>query len=126
MSFNKDALTAEILLKLSNLVEGDISAHMSFAEKQTKAIAKQSAWIAETSLIPFGEEGGFDDRDELDWFVDNLTDITANFVKAVVSLTIITLEKAWNAIVETTWGYINNAISAATGIMLPIPVPKIS
>lgn len=120
-----DALKTDILGKLTALVEGDINDHVAFAERQTRGIAKQAAWIAATALVPFGKDGGFDDREEMDWFVENLEEISRNFVKTVVGLTVITLEKAWNAVVATLWDAINAVIEPAIGIALPIPGARI-
>lgn len=51
MSINIQDLTDKIVTSLSDLVDGDISSYVDFAEKQTKALAKQAAWIASTAAV---------------------------------------------------------------------------
>tara|TARA_R110002072_G_scaffold211424_1_gene368959 strand:+ start:11293 stop:11670 length:378 start_codon:yes stop_codon:yes gene_type:complete len=125
MTIDIQDLTKTIVGSLTGLVEGDITDYVDFAEKQTKALAKQAAWIASTAVVPFGTEGGFDDREELDWFLENLEKMSSNFVKTIIALTIITLEKAWNAIVGAIWSAINGVVQPVLGVALPVPGARI-
>jgi hypothetical protein len=105
--FDPDAIGRTIVTELSTLLQDDIKHHAAFAERQAKALAKQAAWIAEASIA-----GELND-DDRDWFVENLKRMTENFVRTLVGLTILTIEKAWNAVVNVLWGAINAALEAA-------------
>ncbi len=121
MSFNIDELKTAIISSLTEIIGEDFEAHKAFAEKQTKALAKQAAWIAVTAAASYGSPNGFDDEEERDWFLDKLEKASRNFVNTMVALTIITLEKAWNAVVGAIWGAINGVVESAIGVALPIP-----
>lgn len=117
--FNIDQVGKDILDALNGLLEDDIGNYVEFAERQTKALAKQAAWIAEATL-----NGELSD-DDRDWFLKNLEKLAENFARTVIALTILTLEKAWNAIVGTLWKAINGAVEATLGFAISIPgVPK--
>ena len=112
-----DALKTAIIGKLRDIAQSDIDAHIDFVEKQTKGLATQSAWIARARL-----EGELDE-DDLDFFLEDLRKLSESFVKVVIGLTIITIEKAWNAVVNTLWEAIGGAIDS----VLTIPgVPKLT
>lgn len=85
---------------------------------QTKMMAQQAAWIAESSLI-----GALKDDPELQsMFSDQLADSVRGLAKDVAALTILTVEKVWNAAVKILWGAINKVLSSATGGLLALPV----
>lgn len=111
--FNVDELVTAILGDLNSLLDKDIGEYVTFAKMQTKALAKQAAWIAEATL-----QGEINDE-EREFFLADLKTLSENFARVVVGLTIITLEKAWNAIVGRLW----DAINAALGSLLPVPGP---
>ena len=111
--FNIQEVSSSILSELSKLLADDITKHVGFARRQTLALAKQAAWIAEATA-----QGELDEEDR-DWFLGNLARMTENFARAVVALTILTIEKAWNAVVGVLWGAIRSAAGAA------IPIPKL-
>jgi hypothetical protein len=111
--FDIQAVSSSILSELSALLAEDVTDHLSFARRQTLALAKQAAWIAEATAL------GELDQEDRDWFLASLARSTENFVRAVVALTILTIEKAWNAVVGILWGAIRSAIGAA----IPIPRP---
>ena len=110
-----NGLVKDLLGTLSEAVNGDIELHVKFADRQAKVLAKQAAWIAE------GTVNGELVDEERDWFLSNLGELSANFARTVASLTILTIEKAWNAIVGEIWKAINGAVNTALGFTLPIP-----
>ncbi len=110
-----NGLVDDLLRRLSEAIDGDIKEHVQFADRQAKALAKQAAWIAESTV-----NGELDDE-ERDWFLSNLGELTANFARTVATLTILTIEKAWNTIVEEIWKAINSAVDASLNFTLPIP-----
>lgn len=124
IEFDSDTFVSTVLGDLNDLVNGDIADYVAFAEKQMRSLGKQAAWIASTAIVPFGHPGGFDDRGELDWFLDNLERMSANFARTIAGLTILTLEKAWNAIVGALWDAINAVTETALGFALPVPGPR--
>jgi len=108
-----DDLTRQIIGRLDAELGDDITKFVGFAGKQAKRLAKQAAWIAEASA-----KGELDD-DDRNWFLDNLKELSTNFARTVAGLTLLTIEKAWNAVVDILW----NAMSTVVGSTLPIPVP---
>ena len=110
-----NSLVKNLLGSLSEAISEDIKLHIRFADRQAKTLAKQAAWIAE------GTVNGELDVEERDWFLSNLGDLSVNFARTVASLTILTIEKAWNAIVGEIWKAINGAVDTALGFTLPIP-----
>lgn len=110
-----DKLVDGLLDKLSDAINEDIKNHVQFADRQVKALAKQAAWIAADTM-----SGELDDK-ERDWFLDDLSELSANFARTVAGLTILTIEKAWNMIVEEIWKTINSAVTTVLGTALPLP-----
>ncbi|MEC5383157.1 hypothetical protein VSX64_20230 [Aurantimonas sp. C2-6-R+9] len=89
----------------------DIRSLAGFSSTQLAMLAKQAAWIAEA------QAGNELTPDLLDFFLDNLAAMARNFVKVLQGLTVIMIEKAWNAAVGVIW----SAIEAAIGVALPLP-----
>lgn len=114
--FDPQQIGTQIVSKLNALANADLAQLSAFADRQATLLAKQAAWIAEATIL---HELTDDDRE---WFVNNLKDLTENFARVVVGLTLLTIEKAWNAIVDVLWGAINGAIKAA-GIPIVLPIP---
>jgi hypothetical protein len=113
--FDVEALGGQILKALNDSLQGDIAVFVAFSERQARGLAKQAAWIAEATLA------GELTAEDREWFLGNLEELAANFARTCAALTLLTIQKAWNAIVGTLWNAINGAISAATGIVLPVP-----
>jgi len=113
-------LANDILTNLNNEIKGDIETYVAFAKRQSTALAQQAAWItAETASKALSDA----DRD---WFLGDLAQSTENFSHTIAALSILTFEKAWNSVVNTIWGAINDIIKPAIGITLPIPsMPEI-
>ena len=110
-----NGLIKDLLGTLSGAMNDDIKHYVKFADRQAKALGKQAAWIAE------GVVNGELDDEERDWFLTNLGELSANFARTVATLTILTIEKAWNAIAGEIWKVINGAVNTALGFSLPIP-----
>jgi hypothetical protein len=113
--FDVDALGGQIIQALNDSLQGDITVFVAFSERQARGLATQAAWIAEATLT--GELTAEDRQ----WFLDNLEQLAANFARTCAALTLLTIQKAWNAIVGTLWNAINGAVGAATGLVLPVP-----
>jgi len=118
--FDVEALGGQIIARLNEILNDNITTFVAFADRQARGLAKQSAWIAEATLA------GELDAEDRAWFLEKLEEVAANFARSVAALTLLTIEQAWNAIVETLWGAINGAISGAIGGLLPVPgVPRV-
>lgn len=84
----------------------------SFVTKQSALLADQAETIAQGRLT-----GSLKDDDELfHFFVDELADSAKELAHYVAAMTVLTIEKAWNAVVGVLWGELQKALGA-----LPLP-----
>lgn len=116
LPFNPDAISKKILSSLTKIIGEDVKDHVEFAEEQTKLMAKQAALIAQASI------SGDIDAEDRDFFTESLRKSAENFARTLAALTILTIEKAWNALVSILWGAINKAVESA-GVPFSFPVP---
>lgn len=85
--------------------------------QQAKMMAQQAAWIAESSIV-----GALRSDPVLQHlFADQLADSVRNLASDVAALTILTIEKVWNAAVGVLWSAINKALSSASMGLLALP-----
>lgn len=89
----------------------DVTTITGFSNRQINGLATQASLVA--TGVANGEIAG----DTLTFFLDQLIDLTENFVKTMVGLLIVTIEKIWNAIVKVIW----SAIEKVAGVVLPVP-----
>lgn len=114
--FDPGHVAQDMLAALSGVLRQDIQEQVSFAARQSKALAMQAAWIADETAM------GKLSADDRDWYLNDLANLSANFARTLAALTLLTAEKAWNAIVGVLWTAINGAVGAALGgIKLPLP-----
>ena len=104
MDENIAGIINEIKQVASNILEKDVATVRGFSERQVEAIAKQ------TLIIQKGVLSGEIDEDLKEFFFDGLEAMALNFVNTLKGILSVTIEKVWNAIVDTLW----NAIEAAT------------
>ena len=116
LPFKPETVGKKILSSLTQLIGDDVRHHVQFAEEQTRLLAKQAALIAQASI------SGDIDEDDRDFFTESLKQSAENFARTLVALTILTIEKAWNALVTILWGAINKAIQSA-GVPFSFPIP---
>ncbi len=110
--FDLGQLATDIKDAVSGVLQKDITLVTGFSQTQVEQMAKQAAWIAEGTA-----KGELSDGLR-DFFLRDLARIAENFVKVLQGLALLTIEKAWNAVVNVLW----KAISGAIGnIALPIP-----
>ena len=115
----------DILNELVSTLKGELGAGYSaisgIIENQGKLLAKQAAHIARSRA------GGSlkDDDDLYHFYLASLQDNTLATAKAVVMLSALTIEKAWNAIAGVLWGGIRTILSGAgvPGNLLPETPP---
>ena len=112
----QDVVT-ESISSLQQVIGDDCNRVSGFAEKQMKMLATQTAWIAESRVL-----GSLRDDDELfEFFTAQLERMTLNFVRSLASLTLLTVEKAWNLVAGVLWKHVNLALGAAGLGTLPVP-----
>jgi len=117
MTIDVSELLGGVLEALRGELGDGYAAIAAFSERQGKMLATQAALITESRAV-----GTLRDDDELfGFFVEQLAEMTRNFVRAVAQLTVLTIERAWNAVVSVVWGVLNGALSAAGFVALPIP-----
>jgi hypothetical protein len=119
MDIDTSQLVTDILAALRGEITQGWGKIRAFAEKQSKALATQASFITRSRV-----KGSLKDDDALfRFFVDQLKEMAANFARSVAAMTIVTLEKAWNAIVGVVWGAINQALTGAGLGKLAVPRP---
>ena len=111
MEINVQQLVTDITSAVSAIVNKDASTIRGFSTRQLNGMANQA------SLVATGIRAGSIDEEDRVFFLDQLLEMAHNFARSLVGLILITVEKAWNAIVEVLW----KAISAVIGSALPKP-----
>ena len=94
-----------------------------FTQDQGMMLAKQAELIAHSRI-----DGNLASDDEFfEWLLEGLKKDTANMVKSIAVLTVLTLEKAWNAVANALWGGIRTILGAAglPAPLIPAKPPKI-
>ncbi len=109
-------LFTDITTAATAVVNQDIATVQGFSERQVQAISQQAA------LVSSGIVSGQITDATREFFLDSLEHMIQNFLATLRGLLTIALEKLWNAVVGVVWNAINGAISAATGLVLPVPV----
>src|SRR6266498_4613830 len=109
MVLDIDQLIEDMKSAASGILSKDVTTLRGFSERQLHGIATQSA------LVASGIASGQIDDSTRDFFLNQLIELTKNFVNTLVGLLIVTIERLWNALVNIIWG----AISKATNIALP-------
>lgn len=108
MVLDVNQLTEDIKSSVSILLNKDVTTVRGFSNRQLTGIASQSG------LIASGIVTGQITPATRDFFLEQLVELSHNFVKTLVGLLITTIERLWNAIVTILW----KAISTATGITI--------
>lgn len=105
-------LAEDIVNKLRTILASDAPKLAHLGVDSVTRLAKHARMIAR------GWEAGELTDDERDWFLAALARLAADFVRNIVLNTLLTIERAWNAVVGTLW----SALRAATGLSgLPLP-----
>ncbi|RJG13556.1 hypothetical protein D3879_10045 [Pseudomonas cavernicola] len=110
-----DQLVTDIKNAANKIINKDIATVKGFSERQLKAIGQHAA------LVAGGIVTGQITDETREFFLDGIENMTQNFLETLQGLFRLTVEKLWNAVVGVVWGAINGAISAATGLVLPVP-----
>jgi len=97
----------------SNSINRDITTVGGFVKDQLERI--EALGLKLIDMIAAGEFE--DDPEEIEVFTGILKDLVTNFTNTLRGLTVVLIEKVWNAVVDALWG----AIEKAAGIPLPRP-----
>lgn len=108
-SIDIDKLVGDMKAAASEVLNKDVTTLRGFSDRQIKAIAQQSALVAE------GIASGQITEETREFFLDSLEDMALNFAKTLRGLLMVTIEKVWNAVVGVIW----KAIESVTGLSLP-------
>lgn len=118
---------ASILSDMRSALLGELGAGYSaisgFVEDQGRLLADQAAFIAEQRA-----NGDLRTNDALyAHFLKGLETNTANMARSVAMLTVLTIEKAWNAMANALWGGIRAILTAAglPGPLIPASPPHV-
>jgi len=109
MALDINQLIADIKNTATDILNKDVETVRGFSSRQLTGIANQ------TALIAAGIATGQITEATRDFFLDQLVELARNFANTLVGLTLVTIEKLWNAVVSVIW----NAISKATNIQIP-------
>lgn len=107
---NIDQLVNDMKAAATDVLNKDVSTLRGFSERQLKAIAQQTALVAQ------GIASGQITDETKDFFLDSLEDMARNFANTLRGLMMVTVEKVWNAVVGVIW----KAIEGVTGMVIPM------
>jgi hypothetical protein len=111
-AINVEALVEGMKAAASGVLNQDVSSLRGFSERQLKAIAQQA------KLVATGIKRKQITKETREFFLDSLEEMALSFAKTLRGLLMVTIEKVWNAVVGVIW----DALSKATGLVLPKPL----
>lgn len=118
-------MSDDILNELVSVLKGELGAGYfaisGIVENQGRLLAKQAAHIAKSRV-----NGSLKDDDDLyRFYLQSLEDNAIATAKAIVMLSALTIEKAWNAVAGVLWGAMRTILSGAgvPGALLPATPP---
>lgn len=116
---------ADILNDMLGALQGELSDGYSeiseFAERQGRMLAKQAEHLATERA-----DGFLTGDDELfAFFLEGMKRDTENMARSIAMLTVLTIEKAWNAVANALWGGLRTILAGAgvPGALLPETPP---
>ncbi len=89
----------------------------TFQKSQSNKLAKQAALLAQLRVSGELRE----DETTFEFLLEQLEDKVENFAIAVANLTVLTLQRAWNAVVGVIWKAINELLTGAGLSAVPVP-----
>lgn len=116
MAIDVDGLAGDILSALRAILGEDAPKLAQLGAERASRLARQADWIAGATL-----DGTLNEEDR-DWFLDDLARMAVDFARTLALHTLLTIERAWNAVVGTLWSALRGALGIA-GLPLPaLPV----
>ena len=98
----------------SGVINKDITAISGFAKDQLQRLERLSLLFAKAQLA--GEFDG--DTEARDDYLHILQNVARDFATTLRGLSMITIEKIWNAVVNAVWGVLQKSL----GVTLPVPL----
>jgi len=117
IDFDTGAVVNALIGAIQTQAKQGFSTISTLVTTQAKMMAQQAAFIAESSAVGALKE----DPVLKQMFVDQLADSVRGLARDVAALTILTVEKVWNAVVKVLWQAINQALSSASQGLLVLP-----
>lgn len=106
---NFEQILSAITTALKNEIGEDLTSIQNFIDSQGNLISQQALWIAESRAY-----GTLKNNDDLfNYFTGALKRDTIGLAQSVAMHSIITIEKAWNAIANVVWGSIRTILTGA-------------
>lgn len=107
-----DELASDILQALRVILAEDVPKLAELGVERSRRLAQMADMIA-------GQwNAGRLTEEDRDWFLDDLARLAADFARTIALKTLLTVERAWNAVAGALW----SALRAAVGVAgLPIP-----
>lgn len=115
-NFDPVQIVKDLIGKLHVLAKDGWEDIKSQAELGARKLAKQGQWILSSRIT-----GALADDDLYEEFVQGLKDMTISYCNFLAAKTILTVETAWNVVVDGLWGAMQAALKAATGGWLELP-----
>ena len=111
-AINMEDLSGDILAALRAILAEDVLKLAGLGVDRSRRLAQTADMITEQW------NAGKLTVEDRDWFLDDLARLAADFARTIAFETLLTVERAWNAVVGVLW----TALRAATGVAgLPIP-----
>ena len=115
---NVQDVVTQILAALQDELGAGFTQVRTFAQAQSERLARLAITIGEERM-----HGVLKTNNQMfERFLRRLEEETRAFARQLAVLTILTLEKAWNAVVGVVWGALN-ALIAQTGLPVALPQP---
>lgn len=117
IDFDVQATTDAVIKAIRTQAKGGWSTIQSLVETQGKMLSQQAGWIAEGVV-----KGALKDDPEFQHkWLGYLAEDVKSLAHDVAALTILTVEKVWNAVVKVLWDAIDKALTGAGLGALPLP-----
>lgn len=111
-AINVEELAGDILKALRAILAEDVPKLAELGVERSRRLAQMADMIAGQ-----WNRGELSEEDR-DWFLDDLARMSADFARTIALETLLTVERAWNAVAGVIW----TALRAAIGVAgLPVP-----
>ncbi len=108
---NIEEIINQLKTAASESIGKDVNELRGFGESQVQALAQQ------TKIVAIGIKSGEITEATREFFLDGLEDMALNLAKTIRGLMMVSIEKAWNAMVNVLY----EIISKISGIALMAP-----
>lgn len=118
---------AELLGAIESALKAEVgrgySSIKQFVRSQGQKLAEQAIFLAEQRAT--GSLAGSSNDSLYEFFLEGLKTNAENLAKSVAMLTVLTIERAWNAIANVVWGALSGILKAAglPAVLIPTAPP---